>query len=102
LILTTKVGTSIHPRNLLRYFKLLLKKISLPMVRFHDLRHTTASLMLNHGIQVIVVSCRLGHAMPSITLDVFGHLLPSMQSGVAELIDDLITPVPVQLDAKVK
>ena len=85
-------------RNLLRDYKLLLKKAGLPEIRFHDLRHTAASLMLNHGIPVIVVSRRLGHAKASITLDVYGHLIPSMQAEAAELIDALITPIAVQLD----
>ena len=57
---------------------------------------TPALLMLNHGIPVIVVSRRLGHAKPSITLDIYGHLLPGMQEEIAELMDELITPVPVQ------
>ena len=57
------------------------------MIRFHDLRHTAASLMLNHGIPVIVVSRRLGHAKPSITLDVYGQLIPSMQAEAAQTDD---------------
>jgi len=65
----------------------------LPVIRFHDLRHTAASLMLNHGIPVIVVSRRLGHAKPSITLDVYGHIIPSMQAEAAEKMDELVTPV---------
>jgi integrase len=65
----------------------------LPDIRFHDLRHTAASLMLNHGIPVIVVSRRLGHARPFITLDIYGHLIPGMQEEAALLIDELITPV---------
>ena len=53
--------------------------------------------MLNYGIPVIVVSQRLGHARASITLDIYGHLIPSMQAEAAQMIDDLITPVAVQL-----
>jgi integrase len=98
LIFTTNNGTPIHPRNLLRDFRILLKDAGLPQIRFHDLRHTAASLMLNNGIPVIVVSRRLGHARASITLDVYGHLIPSMQAEAAELMDELIMPVPVQLD----
>ena len=52
--------------------------------------------MLNHGIPVIVVSRRLGHAKPSITLDVSGHLIPGMQEEAARMMDELITPVEVQ------
>jgi hypothetical protein len=65
----------------------------LPVIRFHDLRHTAASLMLNHDIPVLVVSRTLGHSRPSITLDVYGHLIPSAQAEVAEKMDELITPV---------
>jgi len=90
LIFTTSKGTPIHPRNLLRNFKTLLRDAGLSEIRFHDLRHTAASLMLNHGIPVIVVSRRLGHARPSITLDVYGHLMPTMQDEAARLMDELI------------
>jgi integrase len=96
LIFTSANGTPIHFRNLLRDFKHLLKAAGLPIIRFHDLRHTAASIMLNYGIPVIVVSRRLGHAKPSITLDVYGHLIPSMQEEAAQKIDELITPVAFQ------
>ena len=96
LIFTTRFGTPIHPRNLLREFKTLLKKTGVPPIRFHDLRHTAASLMLNHGVPVIVASRRLGHAKPSITLDIYGHLIPSMQAEAAQLLDELVTPVEIQ------
>jgi len=95
LLFTTRHGTPHHPRNLLRDFKIFLKKVGLPIIRFHDLRHTAASLMLNHGIPVMVVSRRLGHAKPSITLDVYGHMIPSMQIEAAQKIDELITPVEI-------
>jgi integrase len=67
----------------------------MPVIRSHDLRHTAASLMLNHDIPVLVVSRMLGHSRPSITLDVYGHLIPSAQSEVAEKMDELITPMEV-------
>jgi len=94
LIFPNSLGGPIHPRNLLRDFKKLLCEAGLPEIRFHDLRHTAASLMLNHGIAPIVVSQRLGHARTSITLDVYGHLMPSMQTEAADVIDELITPIP--------
>ncbi|HZD40277.1 MAG TPA: tyrosine-type recombinase/integrase, partial [Terriglobales bacterium] len=61
-----------------------------PKIRFHDLRHTAASLMLNHGIPVLSVSKRLGHSKPSFTLDVYDHLIPSKQEEAAQLMDDLM------------
>lgn len=102
LIFTTRNGTPIHPRNLLRDYKKLLHGAGLPPFRFHDLRHTAASILLDQGIPVITVSRRLGHARASITLDIFGHLIPTMQNEVAELIDDLVMPMAVQLDKKVE
>jgi len=93
LVFTTKSGSAISPRNLLRNFGRLLLDAGLPKIRFHDLRHTAASLMLNNGIPVIVVSRRMGHARPSITLDIYGHLIPTMQAEAAQLIDDLVTPI---------
>jgi integrase len=57
--------------------------------------------LLNQGVPVIEVSRRLGHSRASITLDVYGHLIPGKQSEVAELIDGLVVPVAVQIDQKV-
>ena len=95
MIFSNSLGGPIHPRNLLRDFKKLLRVAELPDIRFHDLRHTAASLMLNHGMAPIKVSRRLGHAKPSITMDVYGHLIPNMEDGAVEMIDEWITPVAV-------
>jgi integrase len=92
LIFANRLGGPIHPRNLLRDFKQLLQYAELPEIRFHDLRHTAASLMLNDGTPPIVVSKRLGHAKASITLDVYGHLIPDMDAKAAEGIDRLLVP----------
>ena len=51
--------------------------------------------MLNHGIPVIVVSRRLGHARPSITLDVYGHLIPNMDGVAAQKIEELVLPIEI-------
>ena len=93
LIFTNAEGGPLDPRNLLRDFKRLLLHAGLPLIRFHDRRHTAASLMLNHNIPVLVVSRMLGHARPSITLDVYGHLMPSMQAEAAEKVDALLAPI---------
>ncbi len=93
LMFTNHNGGPLEYRNLLRNYKRLLQDAGLPLIRFHDLRHTAASIMLNHNVPVIVVSRRLGHAKPSITLDIYGHLMPSAQDEVAELLDEMITPI---------
>lgn len=95
LIFCTSNGTPIHPRNLLRDFKLLLRDAGLPSIRFHDLRHTSASLLLNNGYSPLVVSKRLGHARTSITMDIYGHLHPSEEIEAAQKIGELITPISV-------
>jgi len=51
--------------------------------------------MLNNGIPVLIASRRLGHAKPSITLDVYGHLIPSKQEEAAALMDELMSPIEV-------
>ena len=90
LVFPSGAGTPLTASNLRRDFRKLLAVSGLPRIRFHDLRHTAASLMLNHGIPVLIVSKRLGHSKPSITLDVYGHLIPSRQEEAAQLMDHLM------------
>jgi len=97
LIFPTPIGTPKNQSNLYREFKEIIKGADLPEIRFHDLRHTAASLLLNHGVPPIIVSRRLGHYKVSMTLDIYGHLMPEMQDDAAKLIDDLITPVEIEL-----
>ena len=70
-VFPSTIGTAMDPSALVKKFKLSLKEAGLAGIRFHDLRHTSASLMLNNGIDIFVASKRLGHAKPSITLDVY-------------------------------
>lgn len=100
LIFPSKVGTPLDPSNLRLDFYWVLEKAGLHRIRFHDLRHTAASLMLNHGIPVIVVTGMLGHSKPSITLDIYGHLQHSMLDEAARLMDELVTPVRISLSNK--
>ncbi len=89
LIFPSTIGTSIEPRNLLRHFKSLLAKAGLPEIRFHDLRHTAATLMLQQGVHPKVVQERLGHSSITLTLDTYSHVLPGLQEDVAEKLDAL-------------
>lgn len=91
MVFPSTIGTPIDPTNLLKKFRQLLRKSGLPKIRFHDLRHTSASLMLNNGVDVLVASRRLGHSKPSITLDVYGHLLNTAQNEVANKIEVIIS-----------
>lgn len=62
--------------------------LKLSDIRFHDFRHTSFALMLNNRVDILVASKRLGHARPSITLDVYWHLLISVQNEVAEKMNN--------------
>lgn len=97
LCFPTLVGTPGDPSNLRIDFERTLARAGIAKIRFHDLRHTAASLLLNHNVPVIVVSKMLGHSKPSITLDIYGHLYHEMQGEAAEIMDKLVTPIAVQL-----
>ncbi len=64
-------------------------------IRFHDLRHTAASLMLNNGVPVIVVSKILGYSKTSTTLDIYGHIITVMQEQAAQIMDEIVTAISV-------
>ena len=74
-------------------FARIVARSGLPHIRFHDLRHTHASLLVAAGIPVKVVSERLGHAHPSFTIYTYQHLLPGMSAEAAHRFADLIKPV---------
>jgi integrase len=97
LILPSLVGTPLNPSNLTKDFRRVLNRAGLARIRFHDLRHTAASLMLNNGIPLIVVSNTLGHSKPSTTLDIYGHLYQETQTNVAQVMDELVTPIKVDM-----
>jgi integrase len=99
LIFTSSKGTPVSLKSLHLDFQELLNKAGLQRIRFHDLRHTAASLMLNHGVPVIVVSKMLGHSKASFTLDTYGHLVSVMQEEAARIMDEIVTPIPIELAA---
>ena len=79
LVLPSGVGTPLWGGNLNRAFKVLLKCAGLPeTTRFHDLRHTCATLLLRQGVNPKFVQELLGHADISLTLNVYSHVLPDM------------------------
>lgn len=97
-VFASNIGTPIFPRNMLEDFKAILKAAGLPAIRFHDLRHTAASLMLNAGIPPIVVSRILGHSSPSVTMNIYGHLMPQSQIEAAMLMNEVVTPISVDIE----
>jgi integrase len=97
LIFPNTVGNPLDPSNLRLDFNRIIAKTNLPKIRFHDLRHTAASLMLNNDVPPIVVSRILGHSKPSITLDIYGHLYNEMQGEAARIMDELVKPIKVEI-----
>jgi len=72
-------------------YKALLKRTELPMIRFHDLRHTCATLLLSKNVNPKIVSEMLGHASIAITLDTYSHVLPNMRDHAAAAMEDALS-----------
>jgi integrase len=89
LVFTTKLGTPLNRHNLCqRSFKPLLEQAGLPEIRFHDLRHTCATLLLTGGVHPKIVQELLGHSTIAITLDTYSHVLPGMGDIAAGAMDE--------------
>lgn len=88
LIIRREDGSPWHPGTFSHNYKDLLDDNGLPSIRFHDLRHTHASLLLRQGVHPKIVSERLGHSQIGITLDIYSHVLPGIQEEVAAKLDD--------------
>ena len=89
LVIDRGDGHPTNPDSFSSAWRGLVRKAGLPHVRFHDLRHAHATLMLLQGVHPKVVSERLGHASVGITLDTYSHVLPSMQVGAAAAVDEI-------------
>jgi len=89
LIFCNTYGRHFNPNHVWYLFKRLLKAAGLPNVRFHDLRHGAATVLLAAGVPLKVVSELLGHSSVAITADIYAHVLPEMQQEVVKRMDDL-------------
>jgi integrase len=90
LVFPSTIGTPLDARNVVRQFQKLLHKAGLPHMRFHDLRHTCASLLLAQGVHPRVVMETLGHSQISLTMDTYSHVIPSLQREAADRMDALL------------
>jgi integrase len=86
-------GGPTNPAHLSYRFQRALRGCDVPRIRFHDLRHTHATLALRAGIHPKIVSERLGHATIGLTLDIYSHALPSMQREAAEAVASLVDQI---------
>ena len=83
-------GTPLHPDYVRQSFDRRVKASPVPRIRFHDLRHTHATLLLKAGVPPKVVSERLGHSTVAFTMDVYAHVIPGMQAAAAETFGELL------------
>lgn len=83
-------GSPVPASTVAHRFRALTERAGVPQIRFHDCRHTAATQMLARGVSATTVSQILGHASVSITLDVYGHVIPAMQEQAAQAMDALL------------
>jgi integrase len=91
LVFTSPVGTALDSRNVTREFHAMLELANLPSVRFHDLRHTAATLLLAQGVDPRTIMETLGHSQISLTLNTYSHVLPALQADAAAKIDSILS-----------
>jgi integrase len=91
LVFSRQDGALLHPEYIRRQFERHIDRAGLPRIRFHDLRHTHATLALQAGVHPKVVSERLGHTTVALTLDIYSHAIPAMQQEAAVTIAGLIS-----------
>ncbi|KLV30675.1 site-specific integrase [Priestia megaterium] len=89
LVNCTKFGNPLDSSTLSKRFKNHAKKLGLPVIRFHDLRHTHVTMLIQQNVNVKVISERVGHSSIQITLNQYSHVLPSMQQEVADKLNTL-------------
>lgn len=92
LIFASETGTPLDRRAVTKSkFKPLLKSATLPEIRFHDLRHTCATLLLTRNVNPKIVSEMLGHSTIAITLDTYSHVLPNMRDQAAAAMEEALS-----------
>lgn len=96
-VFTTIGGGPLDRHSVSRSFARALERAGLAHIRFHDLRHTHASLLLKAGVPAKVVSERLGHASAAFTMDVYGHMMRGMQEEAAAKLDAMVGPMPEKM-----
>ncbi|MFD6210201.1 tyrosine-type recombinase/integrase [Peribacillus sp. NPDC060253] len=89
LLFSSDMGKQMDPKSITRWWNKRLKKYELPVITFHELRHTSATLLINQGVHMKTISARLGHSKIGTTMDLYGHALESADEKAAEHFDNL-------------
>ena len=101
LIFCDTSGGFLRKSNLTRQgYQRIVKRAGLPQIRFHDLRHCAASLLLASGVNIKVIQSRLGHEHIETTLGIYSHLLPAAQMDAADKMNAVFAPEPVRATAQ--
>lgn len=94
LVICREDGSPLHPDRLVDAFERQSKAAGLPRIRFHDLRHTHATLALAAGVHPKVLSERLGHANIAITMDTYSHAIPTLDEEAVRAVASLVFTQP--------
>ncbi|EDY43060.1 tyrosine-type recombinase/integrase [Streptomyces sp. SPB074] len=98
LVFTTPKGKPLDPTNLTRSFRRLLHGAELRTIRFHDLRHSTATLLLEQGVDLVVIKELLGHAHIGVTAGVYAHVRLRLQRQAIETLGSILGPTDASDD----
>ena len=90
LVFTTEAGAPLDGCNINRAFKAILRRAGLPAIRYHDLRHTAATLLLAQGVDPRTIMETLGHSQISLTLNTYAHVVPVLQKKAAAKMDEIL------------
>ncbi|WRO14693.1 site-specific integrase [Streptomyces cyaneofuscatus] len=90
LVFTTPTGRPLDPGNLTRRFRRLLHSVGLRTIRLHDLRHSTATLLLEQGVDLVVIKELLGHAHTGVTAGVYAHVRLRLQRQAIDTLSDAL------------
>jgi len=91
LVFCKEDGTALNPKDFTKHFQRLLIKAGVPKVRFHDMRHLHATLLLQRSVPAKLVQERLGHSSITMTLDLYSHVTPEMAKIAAESLNGLLS-----------
>ncbi|MDP8988467.1 MAG: site-specific integrase, partial [Acidobacteriota bacterium] len=97
LVFTSTIGTPLDARSVIRRHHAILKAAGIPRLRFHDLRHSAATLLLAQGVSPKYISQMLGHTQVAFTMQTYAHVIKEAQQQSADKMDAVLNPVAPQV-----